>query len=330
MMSVSCRLEFVVPWARSVVTAALIYEISFLAGVLLATPSDAAEIICLRRAAGASVPWSELAPSGRVPQSDTCRKVLIKGRIEPGDAGKFAQLVRNSHPFLHDVALWSPGGSVEEAVKIGRLIRKGLIFTEAPLNSQKNRYYLDASGLPAERQGWGSLLSVRDCEGANCVCASACFLIWAAGIERTGSVLGVHRPTISSTAFAALPADRAGTLYRQLLSEVGTFLDEMEIPRRYVELMTDTASNDVRWLNLDEANSLETAPSIAEWFASTCGAMSRSEEEARSKIALEMGLRKNVSQRDRALHERLEKKWAEIYRCKIMTISRARDAIRGL
>jgi hypothetical protein len=245
MISVSFHLELVVPWARSVTTAALTYAISCFTGILLILPSDAAEIICLRRDAGASAPWSELAPSGRVPQSDTCRKVLIKGR--PGDAAKFAQLVRNSHPFLHEVALWSPGGSVEEAVKIGRLIRKGLILTEAPFNNLKTPYYFDASGLPAQRLGWGSLFDVRDCEGANCVCASACFLIWAAGVERKGSVLGVHRPTISSTAFASLPPDRAGTLYRQLLSEIGKFLDEMEIPRRFVEIMTDTSSNDVRW-----------------------------------------------------------------------------------
>jgi hypothetical protein len=265
MISVSFHLKFVVPWGRRLATATLTYAISFFAGILLMHPSDAAEIICLRRDAGASVPWSELAPSGRVPQSDTCRKVLIKGRIEPGDAAKFAQLVRNSRPFLHEVALWSPGGSVDEAIKIGRLIRKGLMVTSAPSNTSAKAIYLDpVSGLPEKRSGWGSLHDVRGCEGTDCNCASACFLIWAAGVERSGSVLGVHRPTIASTAFSTLPPARAAVSYRHLLSEIGKYLDEMEVARRLIEIMTDTSSHEVRWLADDEASALEVPPSIAE------------------------------------------------------------------
>jgi hypothetical protein len=225
MISVSFHLEFVVPQARIVANKGLIYAISFFASIFLIHSSDAAEISCLQRDAGASIPWSELAPSGRVPRSDTCRRALIKGKIEPGDATRFAQLLRSNHPFLHDVTLWSPGGSVEEALKIGRLIRKGLIVTYAPSNGSAEALYLNpASGWAKKRLGWGSLRDVRGCEGVDCNCASACFLIWTAGVERNGSALGVHRPTISSTAFATLPPDRAGILYRQLLwrSHVGS------------------------------------------------------------------------------------------------------------
>src|SRR5262245_15908998 len=71
-------------------------------------------------------------PSGRRPSPNTCQRVLIKGKIVLGDAAKFAQIVHISHPFLHSVLLWSSGGSVEEAMRIGRLIRNGLIETTAP------------------------------------------------------------------------------------------------------------------------------------------------------------------------------------------------------
>jgi hypothetical protein len=34
-----------------------------------------------------------------------------------GDAKKFAELLSRNHPFVDRVLLWSPGGSVEEALK---------------------------------------------------------------------------------------------------------------------------------------------------------------------------------------------------------------------
>jgi len=123
--------------------------------------------------------------------------------------------------------------------------------------------------------------------GRKCHCASACFLIWAAGVERTGSVLGLHRPTIEATAFAKMPPDRAGVLYRQLLSEIGRYLAEMEVPRQFIEIMTNTSSKDVRWLTYEEAESIEERPpSIAEWVASSCGAMTKSEKDTMLKITV--------------------------------------------
>jgi hypothetical protein len=104
----------------------------------------------------------------------------------------------------------------------------------------------------------------------------------------------------------------------------------MEIPRRFAEIMTDTSSNDVRWLAYEEASALEVPPSIAEWVAASCGAMSKSEQDTLSKIGAEIAWTKNVSQRDRALHDQLQRKYSELRRCTIVRIFRARDAIRDL
>ena len=49
--------------------------------------------------------------------------------------------------------------SVEDAVKIGRLIRKGLIDTEAPDGLYAPLYISPATGLLEKRLGWGSLTS---------------------------------------------------------------------------------------------------------------------------------------------------------------------------
>jgi hypothetical protein len=64
------------------------------------------------------------------------------------------------------------------------------------------------------------------------------------------------------------PADRA--------SICTASLSEMEVPQRFIEFMMDTTSAEIRWLTNDEAESMEEVPSIAEWLAATCGAMTKS------------------------------------------------------
>src|SRR5262245_22882603 len=91
--------------------------------------ANAAEVSCLFKSTA-----SEPSLSGRRPTPDTCKVALIKGTIAPGDSAKFAQVLWHTHPFLEKIVLWSPGGSVDEALKIGRLVRKFLLRTEAPFD----------------------------------------------------------------------------------------------------------------------------------------------------------------------------------------------------
>ena len=66
------------------------------------------------------------------PDSPSLSSIVIEGLIEPGDFLKFKQAL-TSEPFLDKVTLWSPGGDALEAIKIGRLIRKLRMRTEAPV-----------------------------------------------------------------------------------------------------------------------------------------------------------------------------------------------------
>jgi len=199
-------------------------------------------------------------PSGRRPSPTTCVEALVKGEIVSGDSERFASLWRANHPFLHRVTLWSPGGSAEEAMKICRLVRKAMLLTRAP------------DGSPD--YGINSLFSdglEQICKGPECYCASACFLIWSAGIERDGWSIGLHRPSIESTSFGNLPALQASRMYRSLLGDINSYLAEMEIPQSLIDEMTSTSSAGIRWLKLEEFESLEEAPSIAEWITASCG-----------------------------------------------------------
>ncbi len=290
--------------------------------------AEAADLYCMRTYH--SVDKSRLSllfPSGREPNAQTCRDLLIKGAIENGDSAKFMQILKASHPFLDRVWLWSSGGSVEEAIKVGRLIRNNLIETEAPS---------DMSEKPAGR-GWYFINElVPGCpernratppKGAGCQCASACFLIWAAGVERYGDSLGLHRPTIASTSFASMPPDRASATYRALLADISKFLIEMEIPPRFIEFMIDVSSTDIRWLTRDEAEALEEVPSVHEWIAATCGAMSKEEKDTLIRLEVEADQLKTLSPRNRMLLDQLQKRSSEISLCAAKKVRLARDAI---
>jgi hypothetical protein len=219
------------------------------------------------------------------------------------------------------------------------------VAATSPIKKVKD---ISLPGSVNDAPGWGSLISRSQgswtsvCEGRevpqplrdaksthNCHCASACFLIWAAGVQRSGDVLGLHRPTIEATAFAKLPPDRAGVLYRQLLSEIDRYLAEMEIPRQFIEIMTNTSSKEIRWLTYEETDSIGDMPvSIAEWIASNCGAMTKSEKDTMSKISADISFPKNVSRQDRMLQERLKTKQIQIRDCTWDKIEMARDAIK--
>ena len=236
-------------------------------------PAHAAEVSCAQswgsEANDAYIP--EWFPSGRRPNASNCRAVLIRGNIEAGDYSKFAYFLGQNHPFVEFVVLVSAGGQGDEALKIGRMIRQYLLKTRAP-------YHVSVTGVNVlYLAAQGSFQTI--CEGPACHCASACFLIWAAGANRFGDAIGVHRPTIQSTAFANLPPEQASTLYRGLLADIATYLSDMEVPKKYIDLMSDTASSDIEWLSSEEALSMGQPGSLAEWLAATCGAVTKEDSQ---------------------------------------------------
>jgi hypothetical protein len=265
--------------------------IAVLSTVILVTCSAdrvlAAEISCVEyRTNAASMAANpnlfKLYPSGRKPTAATCRRMLLQGPIEPGDAQKFSMFLKAHHPFVSRLYLSSPGGSVADAIAIGRLTRAALIETRAP---DHNFFGGDwRAGNFDTRPGsgilyigrWGRADNRVLCRGPSCNCASACFLIWAGGWERWGSVLGIHRPTAGMNGFGNLPPDKASVAYTQIISAIRDYLSEMEIPNRYMERMTSISSDNMFWIseNVDELKALdelEYAPSIQEWLKLKCG-----------------------------------------------------------
>jgi hypothetical protein len=134
-------------------------------------------------------------------------RLLAVGSISAGTANSFAEEIDKRGSYVKTVVLESPGGSVHDALVMGRLIRKKGFFTEvAP-----GKY-----------------------------CASSCPLVFAGGVERRagkGAAIGVHQISTIGQAQAdeMAAAQRISALCQKYLQEMGVdlgvWVHAMETPK---------------------------------------------------------------------------------------------------
>jgi hypothetical protein len=179
--------------------------------VALATAASAAEVRLAQSTSG--------APLGGV---------VIEGSISPGDFVEFATLVLATKG-ANVVWLASPGGNLSEALRIGRLIRQLALETRAPIDRAR------------------PLVRLEDAD--NNTCASACFFLYVAGVNRQGSVLGIHKPTLPADEYFALGLDGAVAAHQRIEEATLAYLDLMGAPARYASLMLATSSSEMVWLS---------------------------------------------------------------------------------
>jgi hypothetical protein len=126
-------------------------------------------------------------------------RLRATGTIQPGTAKVFAEEVEKRGGYIKSIVLHSPGGSVTDALEMGRLIRKKNFATQV----EAGRY-----------------------------CASSCPLVFAGGVERRAgekAVIGVHQ--VSALAPQGAPsggmaeAQRISALCQKYLREMGIDLD---------------------------------------------------------------------------------------------------------
>lgn len=192
--------------------------------------------------------------------------IRLVGKIEKGDAEKFERLVedlRQKKRTVNMLMLASIGGDADEAMRIGKIVRKSFIPTHAPfaLNSS-----FTCNGYPPG-------LKDDDCD-----CSSACFLIWVAGIYRMGNVLGIHQPYFSEGYFEGISASEADKEYVLMYERVSSYLKNMDVPEHIIDIMFDTVSDEITYLDWDTAKSMESVPSFDEWIGASCLRLTTEEE----------------------------------------------------
>ncbi len=158
--------------------------------------------------------------------------VLLNGTIADGDAARFADWLQDAPNLPSSIALNSPGGDVDDALDIGRLIR--------------------------DRE-----LSVVIAPGA--VCFSACPYILAGGVEREVSrkgFVGVHQHYFGENTY--LPAFLLVSDIQAGQGEAMAFLGEMGIDPMLMAKALITPPDDIYVLLPEELDSFRLATELTD------------------------------------------------------------------
>ncbi len=173
---------------------------------------------------------SEISVVSLLGNSDVKRDaIIIEGEIANQDYKRFLSALNTTYmrnpAGPSRVYLYTLGGDAIEAMKIGRLIRKLRLSTGAPSITSTG----DISCC--DFKAWRLPISK-----SNCNCASAGFLIWIAGIERTGNVLGIHRTFIDHGLLRTMSEKAALKYTNQVYDQTGRYLTEMGAGSNLIEL----------------------------------------------------------------------------------------------
>lgn len=122
----------------------------------------------------------------------------------------------------------------------------------------------------------------------NCICASACSLIWFGGVQRTGQV-GVHRSYFSSNAASMSFKDYSKAL-QSSHSAISEYLEEMRVPPRVFETLAATPSDEVHFIgspSYELDNPLRLDPLFSEYLLANCpSSLSASEHETLGSLSV--------------------------------------------
>jgi hypothetical protein len=171
--------------------------------------------------------------------------LVLSGEIAPGDYDRLlAKITEDDKRFLaqNKLILASNEGNAAEAMKIARLVKA--LYTQVVVGPLTGH------------------------------CAGACFLIYAAAVERGTdgeNLLGVTRPGLAESEWVGRPTTEAALLEDSMQGPVRAFLVENEVPPDLVEQVFQRPSTDVYWLSDNDETALGSkSPAFAKFLEKSC------------------------------------------------------------
>jgi TPR repeat protein len=185
--------------------------------------------------------------------------VKLEGEIVAGDAEKLLEFYNAYGVMVSPIYLRSRGGNVEEAMKIGAIIRRLRLETNVPV--------WDAGRPPID--------PIRIDHQENIICASACFLAYAGGAYRFGNYLALHRPFLPREEAKIIDDAEYEALQKQMLPKVKAYLADMEIDQYWIDRMFAASSQERYMPTWEEADNklhhlMGMVPSLEEVVLSKC------------------------------------------------------------
>jgi len=195
-----------------------------------------------------------------VPFGTGIGSLYLVGPIAAGDYDRFVSAIkrRGAKPFTLYVR--SGGGNTLEAMRIGRLVRQLSLSVYAPLSDPGN---INKASCLRDTDAVGKPVP--------CICASACSLIWFAGVSRVGLEIYIHSIKYDESMFKSLSPQEAERMYQQAMREVHAYLTEMDINDKYYYMMTQTGSSELQKVSTPIGGDLGGwPPSYREWLYAKC------------------------------------------------------------
>jgi hypothetical protein len=205
--------------------------------------------------------------------------MLIEGDIREGDHKNFIKYLLD-HPEVTTVQLASKGGSITEAMKVGETIRT---------------LYLQADAPSVRGKSWMKLQNQT-----NAVCASACFFIFVAGVNRSGYAIGIHRPYLTKDDYKKMSLPETQNSFEVVKNKVGAYLTKMNVPTKYFDIMISARPEELRWLTQDEVQQdfMGYIPAVREFMNARCQSTSEDERAFNAVLARIPPERKHMGMRD--------------------------------
>jgi hypothetical protein len=203
------------------------------------------------------------------------------GPIVQGDDDKFKSTIlpylRNGY-LLFEVHIFSGGGDVAAAMRIGDQIRTLQAMTNAPTNFINEPGYAQcwfvasaSHGGIGYDQNTNYKRNLKTNAGASwCDCASACFLVWASGVTREGNYVGIHRFRFDEMYFGSLSASEARKQYRDFEKVFRDYLAKLDVPLTIVDRLFATDSKHMYYLTTSELELVKSTPDVEQYVDAKC------------------------------------------------------------
>jgi hypothetical protein len=223
--------------------------------------------------------------------------ITIVGELASGDEDAFRRSVLSilqAGKLIQTVRIYSPGGDPKAAIDIGNQIRTLNTPTYAPFqdSSGKRTCVLDSGVDNLNKWSGGTGLMHYDASTGlgdkRCMCESACFLSWIAGVGRYGESIGIHRvffaPGMDYCVDGMCPnisASWAEEHYAPVKRIVTEYLQGMGAPDGIISRLFATDINDMHYLNHSELLELRNdPPELTALIQRTCGPRPTSDDSA--------------------------------------------------
>jgi hypothetical protein len=192
-------------------------------------------------------------------------QLYMVGEIVSGDYERFVAAIRSAGTRFFGLQLRSGGGSVQEAIRMGRLARELLMYVHLPFGQHLQH-------LGQQNAGNCAYDSRAVGKQVPCLCASACTLIFFGGAFRVAWEVYIHRIAYGKEYFSSLSPQEAEQQYQRGMSEIRAYFAEMGIDDKYYYMMLRTPSEQLKKVTVTDAPELfGWVPSFGEWLKAKCG-----------------------------------------------------------